>query len=90
MTLYLNKGKRTFVLKQKNNVNSIGNVIYFKPNQVIDLDDDNYNRISNYPEVVPLKTERPKIETIAPENKKTEEDDKKTIKTTKNNGTTNN
>ena len=84
MTLYLNKGKRTFVLKQKNNVNSIGNIIYFKPNQVIDLDDDNYNRISNYPEVVPLKTERPKMETI------TEEEDKKTIKTTKNNGTTHN
>lgn len=84
MTLYLNKGKRTFVLKQKNNVNSIGNIIYFKPNQVIDLDDDNYNRISNYPEVVPIKTERPKIENI------TEEEDKKTIKTTKNNGTTHN
>ena len=82
MTLYLNKGKRTFVLKQKNNVNSIGNVIYFKPNQVLDLDDDNYNRISNYPEVVPIKTERPKIETIT-------EEDKKTIKTSKNNGTIN-
>lgn len=70
MTLYLNKGKRTFILKQKNNLNTVSNLIYFKPNQVLDLDEDNYNRISNYPEVVPIKQERPKIETIISENKK--------------------